>query len=197
MLFNLILSILHLRGLSMLEYAPISITQPVRSRQPWQQYISPTCCSCAHCKVAGLAVHICRCVVYNFITIYFIEIQIKNKSFPASCWTTSCTQSSTGRTCSTTKNIRRFISAHNTKVAAVMESQLWPPATDQASVLPIRSSSADTALVNYERDFVNHSVKTPSRNFLADPIRLPFRNIIQHVSSISKKIRTVTDQILM
>ena len=50
---------------------------------------------------------------------------------------------------------------------------------------------------NYERDFVNHSVKTPSRNFLADPIRLPFRNIIQHVSSISKKIRTVTDQILM
>ena len=68
----------------------------------------------------------------------------------ASCWTTSCTQSSTGRTCSTTKNIRRVISAHNAKVAAVMRSQLWPappPATDQASALPIRSSSADTALV--------------------------------------------------
>ena len=65
----------------MLEYAPISKNQPIRSRQPWQQYSSPACCSHAHCKVAGLAVHICRCVVYNFITIYFIEIQIKNKSF--------------------------------------------------------------------------------------------------------------------
>ena len=58
-------------------------------------------------------------------------------------------------------------------------------------------AAAPAALVNYDRDFVNHSVKTPSRNFLADPIRLPFRNIIQHVSSISRKIRTVTDQILM
>ena len=63
----------------MLEYAPILINQPIRSRQPRQQYSSPACCSRAHCKVAGLAVHICRCVVYNFITIYFIEIQIKIK----------------------------------------------------------------------------------------------------------------------
>ena len=63
-------------------------------------------------------------------------------------------QSSTGRTCSTTKNIRRVISAHNAKVAAVMGSQLWPappPTTDQASVLPIWSSSADTALVTPQR----------------------------------------------